>query len=168
MGLPSKLKDFRVFADGTNYIGQIPEFTLPKIAAKMEAYRAGGMLGEVDIDLGVEKLEAELTAGGVIGPLIAQFGATRHDAALLRFAGAYSNESGQAQALEAVMRGRINEIDFGGAKVGSDTEHKYKYSLTYFRLSLDGVDLVEIDMIAPTFIVSGQDRYAAIRSILGG
>ncbi len=165
--LPSKLKDMAVFADGTSYKGQIPEITLPKLATKMEGYRGGGMLGEIDIDMGLEKLEAEITAGGVVRALLASFGATSHDAALLRFAGAYADETGGVQAVEAVMRGRVSELDLGSAKPGSDTEHKYKFSLTYYRLDIDGANAVEIDMVAGTFIVLGVDRRAEINAILG-
>ena len=167
MGLPSKLKKFAVFADGVSYLGEIPEVTLPKLAIKTEAYRGGGMIGEVDVDMGVEKLEAELNAGGILGPLVRQFGAQTHDAALLRFAGAYNNDSGTTQALEAVMRGRITEIDFGSSKAGGDTEHKYKYALSYYRLAINGIDEVEIDMIAGTYVVGGVDRYAEISAALG-
>lgn len=168
MGLPHKLKDMRTYVDGTRYAGEVPEVTLPKLAIKLEGYRGGGMLGEIDIDMGLEKLESEINAGGLLKDLFRGFGAPQHDAVLLRFAGAYQSEAGGVQAVEATMRGRIAEIDMGSAKVGSDTEHKFKYSLTYYRLDLDGTNAVEIDMVGGTFIVFGVDRRAEINAILGG
>lgn len=168
MGLPHKLKDFRTYIDGERYAGEIAEVTLPKIATKYEAWRGGSMIGEVDIDMGMEKMEAELTAGGLLKNLLKQFGAIAHDAALLRFVGAYRPEGGGAQALDVTMRGRLSEVDWGGAKSGGDTEHKYKYTLTYFKLNIDGVDIIEVDIVAGTLIVDGTDRRAELTAILDG
>jgi len=167
MGLPSKLKNCNLFGDGISFLGMIPEVVLPKLALATEDYRGGGMLGPVPIDMGIEKLEAEFTAGGLLVPAITAFGSTTHDAVQLRFAGAYTNDSGRVQAVEAVLRGRYGEIDLGNAAPGKDTEHKYKLAASYYRLIVDGTDLVEIDLIAPTFIVGGIDRYAEVRAAIG-
>ena len=167
MALPKKLKDMRTFVDGNRYAGEVPEVTLPKLAIKTEAYRGGGMLGEVDIDMGLEKLEAEIKAGGLLKDLFRGFGATTHDAVLIRFAGAYQSESGGVEAAEATMRGRIAEIDPGSAKPGSDTEHTFKYTLTYYRLDIDGQNEIEIDVVGGTYIVGGVDRRAEINALLG-
>lgn len=167
MGLPSKLKDMALFADGTSYQGQIPEISLPKLTTKMEGYRGGGMLGEVDIDMGLDKLEMELTVGGLLTGLLAGFGATSHDANLLRFAGAYSDDTSRHRAVEVTTRGRLAEIDMGTAGPGKNTEHKYKYSLSYYLLVIDGVPRIEIDMVGGTFVVDGIDRRAEINAILG-
>jgi P2 family phage contractile tail tube protein len=43
MGLPRKIKNFATFVDGTNFVGEMPEVSLPKLARKTEDYRSGGM-----------------------------------------------------------------------------------------------------------------------------
>jgi P2 family phage contractile tail tube protein len=169
MGLPSKLKNFNLFLDGVGHIGEIAEVTLPKLTTQVEDWRGGGMLGPIAADLGLEKLEAEFTAGGLIAAALRQFGAATHDAAQVRFAGAYQSDgTGRVQAVEAIMRGRYTEIDLGNAKTGSDTEHKYKLAASYYRLVVDGVAWIEVDLLAPSFIVFGQDRYAEIRAAIAG
>ena len=45
MGLPRKLTHFATFVDGTNYMGEMPEVSLPTLTRKMEEYRGGGMNG---------------------------------------------------------------------------------------------------------------------------
>jgi len=169
MGIPHKLKNFNIYLDGVSYLGKIAEVTLPKIALSGEDWRGGGMLGPVMMDMGVDKLEAEFTAGGLILDPLRQFGATRHDAAMLRFAGAYQSDgNGTVQAVEAVVRGRYSELDFGNAKTGSDTEHKFKMAASYYRLVIDGVDAIEIDLLGAVFRVFGTDRYAEIRAAITG
>lgn len=168
MGIPSKLKNMNVYGDGNSYLGQVPEVGLPKLGIKTEGYRGGGMIGEVEIDMGLDKLEMEINAGGLTPGLIAMFGASAHDAAMVRFAGAYqSDQAGRVQAVEVVARGRYTEIDMGKAKPGDGTEHKYKLACSYYRLIIDGSDLIEIDVIAGVFIVDGIDRYAEIRAAIG-
>jgi P2 family phage contractile tail tube protein len=63
--------------------------------------------------------------------------------------------------------GRYTEIDFGNAKSGDNTTHKYKLACSYYRLIVDGVDWIEIDLINMIFTVMGIDRYADIRAALG-
>lgn len=169
MGLPSKLKNMNLFIDGTSHLGVVADYTMPKLALKLEDWRGGGMLGNVGIDHGVDKLEAEFTLGGLMTSAMRQFGAVTHDAVLLRFAGAYQDEAtGAVRAVETIQRGRYSELDFGNAKAGDDTEHKGKLSCTYFKLTVDGVDEIEIDLVNAVFIVGGIDRYAEIRAVIGG
>ena len=77
MGLPKKLKNFAMFGDGESWIGEIPSVTLPTITKKTEEYRAGGMHGPVQVELGLEKLELALKAGGLKTQLIAMLGAQK-------------------------------------------------------------------------------------------
>ena len=92
MGLPRKLTHFATFVDGTNYMGEMPEVTLPTLTRKMEEYRGGGMNGPIDLDMGQEKMEAELKGAGWIKGLMSTWGASKHDALMLRFAGAIQSE----------------------------------------------------------------------------
>ncbi|HWT42238.1 MAG TPA: phage major tail tube protein [Sphingopyxis sp.] len=169
MGLPSKLKNFRLYNDGNNYQGIVGEFTQPKIALQMEEWRGGGMLGPVKIDMGLQLMEAEFTNGGLVKQVMRQFGSTSVDGVLLRLVGAYqSDDTGNVDQVELVMRGRLEELDMGNAKAGEDTEHKVKVPLAYYKISVNGRTEIEIDMLNSIFIVDGVDRYAEIRSALGG
>lgn len=168
MALPRKLKQMNLFVDGNSYHGQATEITVPKLAIKAEAYRAGGMLGEVDIDLGLEKLEIEHKYGGIMPEIFRQFGEVKIDGVLLRFAGSYQrDDTGDIEPVEVVVRGRHAEIDPGNAKMGDDTEHTVKSSLTYYKLTVNGEDIIEIDMVNMVYIVNGNDRMAEHRAAIG-
>lgn len=168
MALPRKLKNFNVFNDGTSFIGEVTEIVLPKLARKLEGYRAGGMPGEADIDQGIEKLECEHTYGGIVREVYNQFGIARVDGVLLRFAGAYQrDDTGEVDAVEVVMRGRHAEIDSGTGKAGDDTVFKVKSTLTYYKLIINDETVIEIDMINMVEIVNGIDRLAEHRRAVG-
>ncbi len=168
MGLPRSLKNFATFIDGNNYVGEMPEVGLPKLTRKMEKYRAGGMNGEVQLDFGMEAIEAELTAAGYMKDLFTTWGTQRHDGVLLRFAGALQGDDSEGvDALEVVMRGRFTEIDAGKAKAGDKTEIKYKAAVSYYKLSINGEVLLEIDPVNFIEVVGGIDRLAQVRAALG-
>ena len=168
MGLPRKLKNFATFVDGVNYQGEMPEVTLPTLTRKMEEYRSGGMNGPIDLDMGQEKMEAELKGAGWIKGLMVKWGAGTHDALMLRFAGAIqSDDTDAVQAVEVVMRGRLAEVDPGSAKAGEMTEQTYKYTLSYYKLTMDGEVVLEIDLVNMVEIVHGEDRLSAVRAALG-
>ncbi|MCG8995053.1 phage major tail tube protein [Laribacter hongkongensis] len=168
MALPRKLKLFSVFHNGIEFLGEATELTLPKLAVKTEAYRGGGMLAEVDIDLGLEKLELEHSYGGLMYDIFKDFGITRIDGTLLRFMGSYQREdTGEVDAVEITVRGRHVEIDPGSAKAGDDTEFKVKTSLTYYKLTVNGSTLIEVDAINLIYIVDGVDRLEAHRAAIG-
>lgn len=168
MGLPAKLKNFATFIDGTSYVGEMEEVTPPKLKRKMEAYRGGGMLGEIKSDMGVDGLEMEFTAGGWMREIFKQWGAIKHDAVLIRWAGALQADDQESQqSVEITVRGRHEEIDPGSAKAGDKTQFKVKSTLTYYKLVMDGETLIEIDLVNMIEIVDGVDRAAETRAILG-
>ena len=167
MGLPRKLKLMNFLADGDKYQGEITEVTQPKLALKLEEYRSGGMLGAVDVNLGLEKLEAEFKMGGYMVEMLKHFGGSI-DGTPLRFLGSYQkDDSEEVTAIELVMRGRFGEIDSGTAQSGDDTEQSYKVALTYYKIIADGKDIIEIDMLNSVFIVNGKDRLKEHRAAIG-
>ena len=158
MGFPTKLKNFNVFNDGNSYMGQVSEVTLPKLTRKMEDWRGGGMGRPLKADMGGEALQMEHVYGGIMRGILEQYGVTTHDGVQLRFAGAYKAED-QADpvAVEVVVRGRHSEIDPGKAKAGDDTEFKVTTEVSYYKLTMDGEDVIEIDVMNMIEKVKGVD-----------
>ncbi len=168
MGLPSKLKNFNLFNDGKSYLGQVPELTLPKLARKMEDYLAGGMTGQIEIDYHSEKIELDWTAGGILVDALKQYGALTHNAVQLRFAGGAENdETGAVQTIEVVVRGRHKEIEMGNVKVGDKNDTKFKTLCSYYKLTIDNEEIIELDFINGVEKIAGVDRNEAMRKALG-
>ncbi|MGO4703824.1 phage tail protein [Dyella sp. 2RAB6] len=87
---------------------------------------------------------------------------------LIRFAGAYqSDDTGAVDAVEVVVRGRHKELDFGSAKPGDNTQHKFTTPCSYYKLSINGAVKIEIDLLNMLFLVDGVDRLAEQRRALG-
>ena len=170
MGMPKKLKNLNLFNDGNSYLGVVKSCTLPTLGRKMEDYRGGGMNGPVKVDHGIsdDGIVFEWTLGGWDKLAIGQWGIENANGVQLRFAGAIQrDDTGEVTAVEMVVRGRHEEIDFGDSEAGEDTEHKYKSVCNYFKLLVDGTTVIEIDIINFVEIVNGVDRLAAQRGAIG-
>ena len=154
MALPKKLKYLNLFNDGNSYLGLVSSLTLPKLTRKLENYRGGGMSGSVAVDFGLDEL------------VLQQWGSVSDIP--LRFAGSLQrDDTGDVSAVEVMMRGRHKEFDFGEYKQGEDTETKVTTQCTYFKLTIDGKQLIEIDTVNMVEIVNGVDRLAQHRTALG-
>jgi len=168
MALPKKLKNFALFVDGESYAGEVTEVTLPKLTRMTEDFRAGGMSGPIKSNMGIEALELQWKAAGFIRSLLAQWGISTTAGVLLRFAGALqSDDTNGIDSLEVVVRGYHAEIDFGTAKAGDPTEIQITSALSYYRLSLNGQTIIEIDLPNMVEIVNGQDLMADVRTAIG-
>jgi P2 family phage contractile tail tube protein len=168
MALPRILKNFNVFYNGVSFAGQCTELGLPKLSRKTDSYRPGGVNGEIDIDMGLDKLELDHTYAGFMRDILNDFGSAKIDGAMLRFAGAYEHEdTGEIDAVEIVVRGRHKEIDFGNAKAGDKSEFKVKSSLTYYKLSINSSTVIEIDLLNMIENINGTDMLAAQRKAVG-
>lgn len=168
MALPRTLKYFNVFYQGNNFAGQVLEFELPKLGRKMEGYRPGGVSGEIESDVGLEKLECEHTYAGLMREIFNDFGIQKVDGVQLRFAGSYQHEdTGNIDAVEVVVRGRHAEIDPGKAKAGDKTEFKVKSVLTYYKLTINSEVVIEIDILNMIENVNGTDLLADHRTAIG-
>lgn len=168
MALPKKLKYLNLFNDGNSYLGVVSSLTLPKLTRKLENYRGGGMSGSVSVDFGLDDdaLALEWSIGGMDELVLQQWGSTADIP--LRFAGSFQrDDTGDISAVEVVMRGRHKEFDFGEYKQGEDTETKISTQCTYFKLTIDGKELIEVDTVNMVEIVNGVDRLAEHRSALG-
>lgn len=168
MALPRKLKNFMLFNSGLAYQGEVPELVLPKLTRKTEDYRGGGMNGPVKSDMGMEALEMDWTAAGYLVDVLKQWGAIRHDGVMLRFAGALQADDAEAVIpIEVVVRGRHTEVDFGTAKAGEKTEIKIKTAISYYKLTVEGATVIEIDFVNMVEIVDGNDLMEAVRAAIG-
>lgn len=168
MALPRKLKNFALFVDGVSYAGEISEVTLPKLTRMTEDYRAGGMRGPIKSEMGMEAIELQWKAAGYIRSLLEQWGVTTTGGVLLRFAGALqADDATGIDSLEVVVRGFHSEIDFGTAKAGDPTEIQITSALSYYRISLNGQPIIEIDLPNLVEIINGQDLMADTRAAIG-
>ncbi|AUM69228.1 phage major tail tube protein [Pseudomonas fluorescens] len=165
--IPETLANLNLFADGVSFQGDVPSLTLPKLTLKMEEHRGGGMDAPVELDMGMEKQEANFTTTGVRRESLKFFGLADGTAFNGTFRGAYKGLKGKVTPVIVTLRGTLKEVDMGDWKSGDKAEIKHSIGLTYYKLEVDGRTVYEIDPIGMRRVINGIDQLAAQRSALG-
>jgi phage major tail tube protein len=167
MKMPKVLKGFNIFVDGENQYGVTVDVTRPKIARKTEDYTPGGAMTEMTVVHGFEKLELEITSKGYDADMLKSMSSSIAGK-LIRYQGALQEEDGESyRVLRGEARGRVIEADPGGDKQGEGGEHKFKIALVYWKETLDGEPIVEIDVIGNKASFGGKDEREGLRAALG-
>jgi hypothetical protein len=150
--LPRVLKNMNLFVDGRGYAGRIDEIQLPKLTLKTEEHRAGGMDVPVEIDLGMDKLEAELTISDYDPEVYKLFGLLDLKPVQITIRGAIQAQGEDAKPVVVNLRGGWREIDAGTWKPGDKSTLKVSVAASYYNLVRK---------------VGGVDQMAAIRTAIG-
>ena len=165
--IPQTLYNTNLFVDGVNFSGDVPSLTLPKLTTKTDEYRGGGMAGPIEMDQGLEKMEASFVTKGVRRESLKYFGLADGTAFNATFRGAFKGQKGAVTAVVATLRGRLKEVDLGDWKAGDAVEIKHAVAVTYYKLEIDGRLMYEIDMVAGIQVIDGKDQLLEVRQALG-
>jgi P2 family phage contractile tail tube protein len=165
--IPETLFNMTLFVDGTNFAGDVLSVTLPKLKVKTEEHRAGGMDAPIDMDMGLEKLEAGFSCSGARREVLGKFGLADQTAFFGTFRGAFKGQKGEVKKVVATYRGQLIEADPGDWKPGDKAEFKYGLSLSYYKLEINDTLVHEIDPVNSVRVIDGVDQLAAVRTALG-
>lgn len=114
--IPEVLHNTNMFISGISLQGDVPGLSLPKVTVKVEEYRAGGMDAPIDMDMGLEKLDASFTTNGVRREVLKHFGAFDQTGFNASFRGAFKGQKGATKAVVATLRGGLREVDPGSGR----------------------------------------------------
>lgn len=167
MALPTLWKGFNVFIEGQNLHGIVADVTPPKITFKTEDWQAGGIVAPVKVEQGLEGLEASFSLGGFSREIMAEMGGAINGKTLRVQGALQCDDQENYIELVAEMRGRITEADAGTVKQADNGEHKFTMPLTYYRLVVNGKEVIEVDVLGAKCVIDGQDKYAEMRKALG-
>lgn len=167
--LPKHIKNWNTFIDGVGYAGKASEVVAPVLERVTEAFRGAGMLGEVELDLGVEAMKIEFTFAEFSTNILKQFGIPDASGIGVRLLAAAKEDSADSavDAIEMSVRGRFKKMDPGNLKAGEMATMKCEMPLTYLKYTVNGEVIIEIDLINGIEKINGVDRQAGIRQALG-
>ena len=74
MAIRNILKNFNLFVDGRGFAGELGDYTPPSPSVAAEEYRAGGMDGPIDIDMGMEKMTTSYVLRNYSADVLALWG----------------------------------------------------------------------------------------------
>lgn len=164
--IPRILKNFSLFVDGRGLAGTIQTLTLPTLTTKMEEFRGGGMDAPVELDMGMEKLEGSFELAEYNPDIIALYGLASADAQLTA-RGAMRRDGEAAVPVIVNMTGVIKELDPGDWTAGDMSTGTFAYALRYYKLTVGGRELIEIDKVNMIRRIDGVDQLESIRTAIG-
>lgn len=160
-------KNFNLFVDGKGYAGNTDEANMPELTLQTEEYRAGGMDAPIDITMGMEKLTADFTLNSHSKDVLSLFGIKQGTGTSFTVYEALESYDGTVTQVVHNLRGKIVKIAPGTSKAGEPPKTKYDLSLDYYKQTIGGTVVHEIDVINMVRIINGTDVLADIRSALG-
>ena len=161
---PRKIKNYVGFLDGTSYMGRTVEGKLPELKLKTSEYRGGGMDGSLDVPMGQEKMEAEVTFAEWNPEVFRAWGNRK---ALVLRPGAQGENDFSADSFIFTMRGRFPGLSPDALKPTDDSNLKLMMAVDYLKIERNGEELIEIDVENMVRIVDGVDQLAELRSAMG-
>ena len=160
------LKDWNAFVDGVGYAGQVDTYTPPPLTIAQEDYRAAGMDAPIAQDMGMEKLTATLVFKNMPPEIVKRFGLVKNAETRITMRGSRENFDGTGAAEVHNLRGRIFSATESTWQRGEST-YEIGVELHYLKQSLNGDDLVEIDVLNMVRVIGGVDQLADRRKRLG-
>jgi P2 family phage contractile tail tube protein len=163
--LPKVIKNFNLILNGTGFAGKVDEVTLPTLSIKADEHRAGGLDTTVQIDLGMEKLEIKGKVHEHHPVFFQLFGLQNGNAVGGVFRAAKSDDT-VVEPYIVTFRGAFKELPKEVIKAGEKTPLNFSVHLRYYKLEMNGVTLIEIDVDNCVRIINGVDQLAAIRAAI--
>lgn len=165
---PRILKNMNLFVDGRGYAGKVDELSLPSLALKTEEHRAGGMDVPIQVDMGMEAMEMSCTLSDFDPDVFRSFGLLDSVGLPITVRGA-TQAQGSATVTPVVVnvRGGWKTIDPGAWSPGNKNPLSLTCAASYFRLTIGGEDLVEIDAINMVRRINGVDQLEGQRTAIG-
>lgn len=160
-------KNFNITVDGRGYAGNSEEFNAPKLALKTEDFQGGGMFAPVEITMGHEKLECDFSVLCVDPDILSRFSVVEGQQTQITAREALESHDGTGTGVVHNMRGKVKEIDPGTSKPGEKATTKVTMALSYYKQTIGGRVVHEIDVPNMVFIRDGVDLLATMRGNLG-
>ena len=164
--LPRHLRNFNVMIDGFGYAGRADEVTLPTLSLATEEHRAGGMDAPVDVDMGMELMEASIVLSVYDEAVISGFGLLGAGVPIT-LRGAIQRQGEAAQPVVIKMLAGLKTRDPGTWATGSKQTTTLTYSVRKYAESINGVEYVNIDVENMVRVINGVDQLATQRAALG-
>jgi P2 family phage contractile tail tube protein len=141
---------------------------LPVLQRKYQDHHAGGSRVGIEIDVGIEKLEATFSLIGWDPEVLAQFGlGSRVQRAYTAYGVIRDKRTGRSFEAKAVMEGQLGKVESDAFQRGELQGHEYMINgFMSYALHFDGRKMFAWDFQTSELIINGQSENADERRIL--
>ncbi len=146
----------------------LQELKLPTLQAIYAEHHPGGGLVQIEIEVGVQKLEPTFKLAGIDPDLLAEFGlGSRLKSVFTAYGKVIDKRAGRAIEVKAIMEGRLGKIEADAFQRGELMGHEYAINeITHYELWFDEKEKIAWDFYTNTWRVNGVDENADTNRIL--
>ncbi len=172
LNLPNVLKDANVYIDGADFLGKA-EIELPKVAQEIVEHEGMGVSGKVEFPLpGItDKMEGKIKFNSFNGDALKRFYYASQAQQIDAWGSvqSYNKQSGTMDEfpVRVTIRGFFKEVDLPPFKKAQKDGPEVSYSAVYYKLVVNGEEVVEIDPLNYIYKVGGVDLLEKTRANLG-
>lgn len=168
--MPDKLISYRAYKDGKDLLG-VADVQLPDIEAMTESIKGAGIAGEVELPtLGhIGAMSMTINWRTVTGSLIALAEPLAHALDFRASQQSFDSAEGRIKniAVKHVVRAIPKKLSPGKLEAGATTDSSNEFSVTYYKMLVDGKVVVEIDPFNYIYTINGTDYLEGVRKDLG-
>lgn len=146
----------------------ISELKLPVLQEMYQDHHAGGSIAQIEVAVGMQKLEATFKLMGFDPSLMSEFGLnSRQRMVYTAYQVIVDKRTGRKIEHRAVMEGRLGKIEQDANQRGNlmSTDYAINEILRY-ELWFDQTPKIKWDYMTSLFEIDGVDQYAAEKAIL--
>jgi P2 family phage contractile tail tube protein len=161
-------QDFTVWIDDIGKIGEAPNFQPPEINIQTEEFRGGGMDGTAEIPMGIDKIEFDFSLHTWDEQIWQNLGYGPGSLDVpITFRGYLLTASGAEKGVVIDTHCLIKAIKPSKVEAGKKADVTVSLVANYYKHTIDGTVVTEIDVFNKITIIGGTDQSANARRILG-
>lgn len=159
-----------VYINGINHFGEAAEFEMPIIKYKGLEYTALGLIGTVNFFGGIEAMEAKVKWKSFYEGVL-ELAANPFMSVMLQARANMEKHSGKGLEEEVPVvittEGKFKDVPLGAFKPGENVELETNMDVTYCKLEIDGIAIIEVDIINSIFKQGDKDLLENYRKNIG-
>lgn len=170
MKMPDKIVNYKVYKDGKDLLGTA-DVQLPDIEALSETIKGAGIAGEVELPVIGHFSAMNLTINWrtITGNLIELAEQRAHSLDFRVAQQGYDTGKGilTTNAVKHVVKAIPKKLTIGKLEAGATADAGNEFSVTYYKMMIDGKVMIEIDPFNYICIINGVDYLKDVRNNLG-
>jgi P2 family phage contractile tail tube protein len=166
----NKVTNANIYLGGASFMGRAEEITLPEVQAKMADHKALGMVGELELPAGLQKMSMKIKWNSIYPDVMTKTHDvfTAIDFQIRANIETYEGGSRTAQTACVVFVTATPKKSGGlNFKAQDNVEREDEFNVTAYKLIVDKKIIIEVDILHNIWRVNGTDQLQTYRKNLG-
>ncbi len=163
------IKGANVYLEGKSRLGQASKVTLPNVTQTMTEFKGLGMIGVINLPLGLDKIEASLEWQGPYADAKILL-ADPHTVRTLMLFGSIDvyGATGRIDERPVVAEVRCMGAEEQGGEYAmqENTSFESKLNVLFYELKMEGKQIVKVDLVNMIYEVGGVDQLKGYKANL--